>query len=58
MKKILAIGIVSGVVVYFALSTYTRQVEKSLRRLKNRNSDSGKNETEGYFYHQTQALPE
>ena len=58
MKKILAIGIVSGVVIYVALSTYTRQVERSLRRLKNPDADSGKNETEGYFYHQTQALPE
>lgn len=58
MKKILAIGIVSGVVIYVALSTYARQLEKSLRRLNSGNADSGKNETEGYFYHQTQELPE
>jgi hypothetical protein len=58
MKKILAIGIVSGVVIYVALSTYTRQVERSLRRLKSPDADTGKNETEGYFYHQTQILPE
>jgi len=58
MKKILAIGIVSGVVVYVALSTYARQLERSLRRLNSGDSASGRNETEGYFYHQTQELPE
>jgi hypothetical protein len=53
MKKIVAIGVISGVVLFVYLNSLARQMDGKLRKEKKDGEIAEKNETEGYFYHQS-----
>ncbi|MCF2502222.1 hypothetical protein L0663_02445 [Dyadobacter sp. CY107] len=52
MKKILAVGAVSGVVLYVFFNKFFRQMERNFHLEKKQDEIAGNNKTEGYFYHQ------
>lgn len=54
MKKILAVGVVSGVVLYVFFNKFFRQMETNLGLQKKPDEIAGNNKTEGYFYHQSE----
>jgi hypothetical protein len=54
MKKILAVGAVSGVVLYVFFNKFFRQIEGNFGLEKKRGELAGNNKTEGYFYHQSE----
>ncbi|MCF2487965.1 hypothetical protein [Dyadobacter sp. CY347] len=54
MKKILAVGAVSGVVLYVFFNKFFRQMERNFSTEKKQNELAGNNKTEGYFYHQSE----
>ncbi len=54
MKKILAVGAVSGVVLYVFFNKFFRQMEQNFGHEKKQDEISGNNKTEGYFYHQSE----
>ncbi|SKB43907.1 hypothetical protein [Dyadobacter psychrophilus] len=54
MKKILAVGAVSGVVLYVFFNKFFRQMERNFGLEKKQDEIAGNNKTEGYFYHQSE----
>lgn len=54
MKKILAVGAVSGVVLYVFFNKFFRQMERNFGHEKKQDEITGNNKTEGYFYHQSE----
>lgn len=54
MKKILAVGAVSGVVLYVFFNKFFRQMERNFGAEKKQDELTGNNKTEGYFYHQSE----
>lgn len=54
MKKILAIGIISGVVLFVFTSSLAKQLEGKRPKEKKPDDLAEKNKTEGYFYHQAE----
>jgi hypothetical protein len=58
MKKILAVGAVSGVVLYVFFNKFFNQLENRLGLEKKQGEIAGNNKTEGYFYHQSELATE
>nr|WP_295921591.1 hypothetical protein [uncultured Dyadobacter sp.] len=52
MKKIIAIGVITGIVVFVFMSSCARRMEA--RRNQENPDVARKNKTEGYFYYQPQ----
>ncbi|MCE7063652.1 hypothetical protein [Dyadobacter sp. CY326] len=58
MKKILAIGAISGVVLYVFFNKFFREMEGKFAAEKKQPELAGNNKTEGYFYHQSELASE
>ena len=58
MKKILAVGVVSGVVLYVYFNKFFREMENRLGMEKNPEAITDNNKTEGYFYHPSELASE
>jgi hypothetical protein len=54
MKKILAVGAISGVVLYVFFNKFFREMEGRLGVEKKQDGITGNNKSEGYFYHQSE----
>ncbi|MCE6989505.1 hypothetical protein [Dyadobacter sp. CY323] len=54
MKKIIVIGVITGVVVFVFLTSCSRQMEAKKGGEKKDTNLADKNKTEGYFYHQSE----
>lgn len=54
MKKILAVGAISGVVLYVFFNKFFDQLENGRGLQKKQDAIDGNNKTEGYFYHQSE----
>jgi hypothetical protein len=54
MKKIIAIGVITGVVVFVFLTTCARRLDEKKNLSKKDGEVADKNKTEGYFYHQSE----
>ena len=52
MKKIIAIGVITGVVVSVFLTSCAKQMQDKGGKGKKEGNLAAKNKTEGYFYHQ------
>jgi hypothetical protein len=54
MKKIIAIGVITGVVVFVFLTSCARRMDEKKNLSKKDGEVADKNKTEGYFYHQSE----
>jgi hypothetical protein len=54
MKKIIAIGVITGVVVFVFLTSCARRMDEKKNLSKKEGEVADKNKTEGYFYHQSE----
>ncbi len=54
MKKIIAVGVITGVVVFVFLTSCAKQMEAKKGDTKKEGDVAEKNKTEGYFYHQSE----
>jgi hypothetical protein len=54
MKKIIAVGVITGVVVFVFFTSCARQMDGKKNKSKKEGEIADKNKTEGYFYHQSE----
>ncbi|MEO6284214.1 MAG: hypothetical protein ABIN80_01845 [Dyadobacter sp.] len=54
MKKIIAVGVLTGVVVFVFFTSCVKQMGGKKNMSKKEGEIADKNKTEGYFYHQSE----